>query len=542
MPRVRVRNGPNKGLVYQIGGDAITIGRDTTSVIQILDRGASRHHAEIFRVGEMCFIRDLGSRNGTYVNDKRITEDLMREGDRVQIGSTVIIFESEVHMKGDTRQIDFSRDDDEGEVSGTLELRLDDLVGFDSDDDIDRDSVNLTAIIQISKIVAGGRDEKAMLDKVCEYIADLAPADNIYIFLLQRDGDSQTLMPRSHYEKEPDHGRKFSKGIMRRAIQERRSILSSDAMHDARFKARDSIIINLIRSVICVPFICQDAVLGVLYMTCNRAGEAFVNEDLELVSTVATQVALALDNMAARRHQRETFLSAIRALIATTEMRDPDTRGHSERVASYAAAIARQMGLSEREWTNVQLAALLHDIGKLALAGEIKTEDEFHLQPEGESGEQAPGQPLGAGKTLREHPALGAEIAKSIVGAASELAPAIRHHHELHDGSGYPDGLAGDRIPLLARIIAVADRLDHLTTLVGENNEGLSMKAALITLDEQADQEFDLAVVRALHIAHRGGTLLSPQTVFGEDGGMSVPPATPAGAAADVPEKGEDSG
>ena len=82
MPRVRVKNGPAKGSTFDIGEEPLSIGREPTCGIQVLDKGASRNHAEIFRIGEMCFIRDLDSRNGTYVNDTKIEEELLREGDR----------------------------------------------------------------------------------------------------------------------------------------------------------------------------------------------------------------------------------------------------------------------------------------------------------------------------------------------------------------------------------------------------------------------------------------------------------------------------
>ena len=93
MPVLRIRNGPDKGKVHEITDAPLTIGRDASESIQILDQGASRQHAEVFRVGEMCFIRDLDSKNGVFVNDERITEELLQIGDKIRIGSTVFVFE-----------------------------------------------------------------------------------------------------------------------------------------------------------------------------------------------------------------------------------------------------------------------------------------------------------------------------------------------------------------------------------------------------------------------------------------------------------------
>src|SRR5688500_13809885 len=93
MPQVRVKSGTNAGSTFEVGEAPLLIGRDDGAEIQVLDQGVSRRHAEIFRMGEMFFIRDLDSRNGTFVNEERIKEELLRDGDEVRIGSTVMAFE-----------------------------------------------------------------------------------------------------------------------------------------------------------------------------------------------------------------------------------------------------------------------------------------------------------------------------------------------------------------------------------------------------------------------------------------------------------------
>jgi len=487
-PQVRVKNGPNKGHVHKITDQAITLGRDVDCTIQVLDKGASRHHSEIFRIGEMVFIRDLGSRNGTYVNDERVDEELLREGDRVQVGSTVLVFESGGKVTGDTRNIQFSPSDDE-DLGSTLELRLDDLAALEATEE-DRESANFRAVYQVGKIISSEHDEEILMDKILAYISEQVPADNIYIFL--RDEATNNLIPRATWEAEPGKGVQISRTIIKRAVGETRSVLTSDAMSDARFKERDSIIMGQIRSVICVPLLSQDKVVGVLYLHSSRMAQTFMQEDLELMTAVGTQVAIALDNITVSRRQRETFMSAIRTLVALGEMRDPATRGHSERVCTYASAIAGQLELRDRERTSVELAAILHDIGKVAVASDSV--------PPGEDPDS-------------RHPELGAKISENIAGMDG-VAEAIHSHHELHDGSGYPDELGGDDIPLYGKIIGVANKFDHLTTHGGEKREGLSMKEALITVGEMSGETFDPKVVKALLVAHREGTLFTPPLIF----------------------------
>jgi pSer/pThr/pTyr-binding forkhead associated (FHA) protein len=93
MPYIRVKSGPNKGRVFEIKDAVITIGRDDNQTLQVLDQGVSRAHSEIFRIGEMCFIRDLNSTNGTFVNNTRITEEVLKTDDELLIGTTILLFE-----------------------------------------------------------------------------------------------------------------------------------------------------------------------------------------------------------------------------------------------------------------------------------------------------------------------------------------------------------------------------------------------------------------------------------------------------------------
>ena len=96
MPTIRIKTGANAGQVFEVGEAPLIVGRDDRAEIQVLDQGISRRHAEVFRMGEMYFIRDLDSRNGTFVNEERVKEELLRDGDEVRIGSTILVFDDHV--------------------------------------------------------------------------------------------------------------------------------------------------------------------------------------------------------------------------------------------------------------------------------------------------------------------------------------------------------------------------------------------------------------------------------------------------------------
>jgi putative nucleotidyltransferase with HDIG domain len=257
---------------------------------------------------------------------------------------------------------------------------------------------------------------------------------------------------------------------------------------------------------------------GVLYLTSSSLEEPFVEEDLELVTAAATLLGLTIESLDAARHQREMFFGALRTLVALSEAQDPGRRGHSERVSGYAHAIARELGLAERERVDVRLAALLHDIGRAGVPPDAVDSRDTRRLKRGDPG------------TL--HAEVGARLAESVTGAEG-VPPAIRHHHEAFDGSGYPDGLAGEAIPLTARIVATADLLDHLARTGGAEGGAAPLGVAVELLDEHAGRELDPEVARACAAAYRARLLDEEPALFGEPGAVTAAVAQP-----DAPEGG----
>jgi len=181
-------------------------------------------------------------------------------------------------------------------------------------------------------------------------------------------------------------------------------------------------------------------------------------------------------------------LDQVYALAATVDARDPYTYGHSKRVAAMSELIGEALGLSREELATVHAAGLLHDIGKVGVPDSILTK---------------PGKPTeDEWKLIRKHPAEGARI----VGYLKELAaliPIIRHHHEWYDGTGYPDGLRGEAIPLGARMVSIADAYDTMTTK-RTYRYVVSQEEALEELRRCAGTQFDLELVEAFCRAING--------------------------------------
>jgi PAS domain S-box-containing protein len=195
-----------------------------------------------------------------------------------------------------------------------------------------------------------------------------------------------------------------------------------------------------------VPLKTKGEVVGILSVGAKRPS-AFTPENLSTLEYFGAQVGVALENARLVSDLEELFMGTIRSLASAIDAKSPWTAGHSERVTSYALLIGKEMGLSERELSDLELAGLLHDIGK------IGTYDFLLDKP----GKLEPDEI----EMVRLHPGKGAEILEPIR-RFGNIIPAIKHHHEFYDGTGYPDRLKGEDIPLLARILAVADTFDAM--------------------------------------------------------------------------------
>ncbi len=184
------------------------------------------------------------------------------------------------------------------------------------------------------------------------------------------------------------------------------------------------------------------------------------------------------------------------ALIAALDARDQYTAGHSAAVAVYAREIARELGMSDGEQERIHLTGLVHDIGKVGLPPGIL---------------EKPGALTAEERiTMEQHSAIGERILSRVEDYAADIAIVVRHHHERVDGGGYPDGLGGSRIPLMARIIAVADAYDAMTS-ARPYRDAMPSGVALARLVEGAGTQFDESVVAAFQRVLTSDVLTRPE-------------------------------
>lgn len=235
-----------------------------------------------------------------------------------------------------------------------------------------------------------------------------------------------------------------------------------------------------------VPVCLADEYLGSLVLT-RDSGEAFAKEEVESIIMLADQVGIALQSIRSFEEKEQLLLGILLALTRSIDAKSKWTAGHSERVAAYSEKIAFKMRMNEEETRTIAFSAILHDIGKIAVSEMILdkpgrlTEEEFSI--------------------IKEHPKTGARIISDIPSYA-RILPGILYHHEHWDGSGYPEGLRGDAIPVSSRIITVADVWDAISA-DRPYRKGLRRNEAIAFMKDKCGALFDGDIVRVfLEIIH----------------------------------------
>ncbi len=224
-----------------------------------------------------------------------------------------------------------------------------------------------------------------------------------------------------------------------------------------------------------------DGTMGVLCLGRNGRAGAFLPDEKELLLAYAQNSALALQKLALRETAESNLVNTIAAFVNAIESKDYYLKGHSARVSLYAGEIATVMGMPHDEVLVVCRGGILHDLGKLAILDPILSKP-GRLTPE-------------EYELVKAHTEVGDKILKPL-GFLCREAKAVRHHHERYDGKGYPDKLAGDDIPLIARVVAVADAFDAMTS-DRAYRKALPFETAIAQIEQGVGTQFDPVAARA---------------------------------------------
>jgi len=235
--------------------------------------------------------------------------------------------------------------------------------------------------------------------------------------------------------------------------------------------------------------------IDVVVLGRNEGRPEFDSGDMRMLDSILGHGGHAIANLHLTDRLRSMALEAIRALVSAIEKKDPYTSGHSERVGFLSRLIGQQMDLSPAELNDLEWAGLLHDVGKIGISDEILgkpgslTKEEFDV--------------------VRQHPRMSFDVIRPVQSFAN-VCQIVLHHHEVPDGTGYPDGLTGDEIPLLARILHVADTFDALTS-TRPYRCGYPLEKALQIMRDETGPKLDVDIMKAFEAALHDFAAQQPQ-------------------------------
>ena len=337
----------------------------------------------------------------------------------------------------------------------------------------------LSPLNELSEDFLSTLDLDAMLDGIVRTAQKEARCDRVSLMLVENDklkirsgiGLPSELMAAWEVP--------IGEGIAGHTAATGETVVIHRGEEDPRF--REYLKNDRINSAVCLPLKVKSKVIGVLNITNFSGRERFHQSDVQFLSLLAGQAAVAIQNANLYNNLQTSYLHTIVSLANALEARDTYLSGHSAHVEELAEKIARKMGLPKKQLRDIKNASTLHDIGKIGIR------DAVLLKP----GKLNQSEWL----ILRQHPELGSKIIAPVQYLA-KCMPLVLHHHERWDGQGYPSGLAGEDIPLGARVIAVADTFDAMTS-DRPYRQAFSHQEAVQEISRVAGSQLDPEVVAA---------------------------------------------
>ncbi len=306
------------------------------------------------------------------------------------------------------------------------------------------------------------RTLQAVLARVSEGIATLENIDNFLLliietltsaldaqegFLFLLKADTSTMKLKTTHGKKIDvrgfQNIELSRTFLQEVVDSRQTSVFS------RVQKNDPLASLISGQAMASPLLLHEAVIGVLVVSGKKTEAPFTHEEAELIFNIGLQTAVAIENSRLNASAERTYFEIISALALAVEAKDPFSRGHLDRVSDLVVRVAQRLDVPAGDLDLLRDAAKLHDIGKIGVVDRVLVKPGPLTQDEMEM--------------MKKHTEIGEGIIRPIA-SLHRLCDIIRHHHEKLDGSGYPDGLEGEEINLLTRILAVVDIYDALTS------------------------------------------------------------------------------
>ncbi len=330
----------------------------------------------------------------------------------------------------------------------------------------------LNVMNRIMEDFSGAVSSSDIFSKVVDLGVNALNADNASFYIYNEGNSSLVFMNSAGHSGnlEDKLSESFEKFIIDVILEDKPCLVSDNT-------DKTGIPTDILSSMI-VPLKIRNKTFGVVIGSIFKGMRRFNDKDIYYMEFITQKAAIAIENMALYENIYDNLFATLYAFVAALEARDPYTRRHSSRVTEFSLLIGKQMNCSEEELDILNVAGQLHDIGKIGIRDDILlkpgrlTHDEY--------------------EKIKEHPVIGADIVAKL-GLWNREQNIIRHHHEKYDGTGYPDGLKGEEIPRLARILSMADAFDAMAS-DRAYRKGMERSRVISIIRECSGSQFDPSV------------------------------------------------
>lgn len=347
--------------------------------------------------------------------------------------------------------------------------------------DLDNLIVMLVGIHEFGMTATGLISKEELNQSVIDSACRLIRSDAGSLMLLNHDTNQLNIAASRGLPAEVVANTRLAlgEGVAGRVAQTGKAIFVEDIENDARFLRSNATSRYTSKSFISVPLRVKNRIIGVLNINSPETSRRFEERDVRLLTILADQAAITLENIELYHNLQNFYLEMVQTLARAIDAKDSYTHDHADRARHYARLIGRKLSLPEVMLRHIEYAALMHDIGKIGIEERI-----LHKAGRLSDDER---------EIIKKHPAIGNRIIAPVA-FLSPVAPMVLYHQEKYDGSGYPEGLKGEEIPLGARIVAVIDAFDAMTS-DRPYRKALPREVAVAELMKNVGTQFDPKVV-----------------------------------------------
>ncbi len=465
------------------------IGRDHGNDIRLEHRAVSGHHALVWVLPDgRLALKDLRSSNGCTVRGKRVGSALVEDGDTFLLGELRVRYQADQEEADPMATVDWELSDstDPALVTGPISLKA----APDSSDlrGLRGQAKALLAMYALTNAVHSTTTEEGLFRAIASLVQQNIGAPQGTI--VEYDSDSDRLSVRTAW---PEGQTLFGRSGLKRSTLspvlvkgETLLLPLPSLLPSSQTEARQE---NAGLDVLCAPLRSPSRCHGAIFAIRPTGNRGFDERHQQLLTAIGLEAGTALENRRLYQELERDFFATVRVLVQALQARDAYTGGHAERVATISVAIARCIPLPAESVRMVRLGALLHDIGKIGVEDRCLSGTEALSERDYDH--------------VKGHTVRGDEMLAP-VRKLGQIRSIVRHHHERWDGSGYPDGLEGDAIPLEARIVAMADTLDAIVSS-RSYRDGRSLEEGMAEVKRVAGTQLDPGLWKALKRARQQG-------------------------------------